>query len=134
MDPLLGHWHRNYLAEYDASMPETGTSSAPLVDGEQLIAVVGGEPEALVVSFDKRTGRELWRALEVTGGSRAAPIIFEAGGVRQLIVWHPSALVALDAATGAIHWEQPWDVGGMNVVTPVRPATTCSSAISTSAR
>ena len=113
-------WHRNYLAEYDASMPETGTSSAPLVDGEQLIAVVGGEPDALVVSFDKRTGRELWRALEVTGGSRAAPIIYEAGGVRQLMIWHPSALVSLDPATGEIYWEQPWDVGGMNVVTPVR--------------
>ena len=107
-------------AEYDAGMPETGTSSAPLVDGEQLIAVVGGEPDALVVSFDKRTGRELWRALGVTGGSRAAPVIYEAGGVRQLIIWHPSALVSLDPATGEVYWEQPWDAGGMNVVTPVR--------------
>ena len=115
-------WHRDYLAEFDASMPETGTSSAPLVDGEQLIAVVGGEPDALVVSFDKRTGRELWRALEVSGGSRAAPIIYEAGGVRQLIIWHPSALASLDPATGETYWEQPWDVGGMNVVTPVKAA------------
>ena len=112
--------HRDYLADYDASMPESGTSSAPLVDGEQLIAVVGGEPDALVVSFDKRTGRELWRALEVTGGSRAAPVIHEAGGVRQLIIWHPSALVSLDPATGETYWEQPWDAGSMNVVTPVR--------------
>ena len=115
-------WHRDYLAEFDASMPETGTSSAPLVDGEQLIAVVGGEPDALVVSFDKRTGRELWRALEVSGGSRAAPIIYEAGGVRQLIIWHPSALASLDPSTGETYWEQPWDVGGMNVVTPVKAA------------
>ena len=115
-------WHRDYLAEFDASMPETGTSSAPLVDGEQLIAVVGGEPDALVVSFDKRTGRELWRALEVSGGSGAAPIIYEAGGVRQLIIWHPSALASLDPSTGETYWEQPWDVGGMNVVTPVKAA------------
>ena len=113
-------WRRDYLAEYDASMPETGTSSAPLVDGDQLIAVVGGEPDALVASFDKRTGRERWRALEVTGGSRAAPVIHEAGGVRQLIIWHPSALVSLDPATGETYWEQPWDAGGMNVVTPVK--------------
>ena len=94
-------WHRNYLAEYDASMPPWGTPSAPLVDGDQLIAVVGGEPDALVVSFDKRTGRELWRALEVSGGSSSAPIIYEAGGVRQLIIWHTAALVSLDPATGA---------------------------------
>ena len=113
-------WQRDYLADYDASMPESGTSSAPLVDGEQLIAVVGGEPDALVVSFDKRTGRELWRALEVTGGSRAAPVIHEAGGARQLIIWHPSALVSLDPGTGETYWEQPWDAGSMNVVTPVK--------------
>lgn len=114
-------WHRNYLAEYDASMPPWGTPSAPLVDGDQLIAVVGGEPDALVVSFDKRTGRELWRALEVVGGSSSHPIIYEAGGVRQLIVWHPSALVSLDPETGETYWEQPWDIGGnMNVVTPVK--------------
>ena len=113
-------WHRNYLAEYDASMSPHGTPSAPLVDGEQLIAVVGGEPDALVVSFDKRTGRELWRALDVTGGSSSAPIIYEAGGVRQLIIWHPTALVSLAPATGEIFWEQPWDSGGMNVVTPVK--------------
>ncbi len=114
-------WHRNYLAEYDASMPPWGTPSAPLVDGDQLIAVVGGEPDALVVSFDKRTGRELWRALEVSGGSSSAPIIYEAGGVRQLIIWHTAALVSLDPATGATYWEQPWYISGnMNVVTPVK--------------
>ena len=113
-------WHRNYRAEYDASMPPFGTSSAPIVDGDQLIAVVGGEPDALVVSFDKRTGAERWRALDVTGGSTSAPIIYEAGGVRQLIIWHPSALVSLDPATGDTYWEQPWDAGDMNVVTPVK--------------
>ena len=114
-------WHRNYIAEYDASLPPWGTPSAPLVDGDQLIAVVGGEPDALVVAFDKHTGGELWRALEVVGGSSSHPIIYEAGGVRQLIIWHTSALVSLDPATGKTYWEQPWEVGvSMNVVTPVK--------------
>ena len=114
-------WHRNYLAEYDASLPPWGTPSAPLVDGDQLITVVGGEPDALVVSFDKLTGRELWRALGVQGGSSSHPIIYEAGGVRQLIIWHTAALVSLNPDTGATYWEQPWDIGGnMNVATPVK--------------
>lgn len=114
-------WHRNYRAEYDASLPPWGTPSAPLIDGDQLIAVVGGEPDALVVAFDKYTGAELWRALEVVGGSSSHPIIYEAGGVRQLIIWHTSALVSLDPATGEVYWEEPWEVGAsMNVVTPVK--------------
>ena len=82
---------------------------------------MGGEPDALVVAFDKHTGGELWRALEVVSGSSSHPIIYEAGGVRQLIIWHTSALVSLDPATGKTYWEQPWEVGvGMNVVTPVK--------------
>ena len=114
-------WHRNYLVEYDASMAPWGTPSAPLVDGEQLIAVVGGEPNALVVSFDKRTGAERWRALEVRGGSSSAPIIYEAGGVRQLIVWHTAGLASLDPETGETYWEEPWETGSsMNVITPLK--------------
>ena len=114
-------WHRNYLVEYDASMAPWGTPSAPLVDGEQLIAVVGGEPDALVVSFDKRTGAERWRALEVRGGSSSAPIIYEAGGVRQLIIWHTAGLASLDPETGETYWEEPWETSSsMNVVTPLK--------------
>tara|TARA_B100001123_G_scaffold433936_1_gene559597 strand:- start:4733 stop:6049 length:1317 start_codon:yes stop_codon:yes gene_type:complete len=114
-------WHRNFLAEYDASLPPWGTPSAPLVDGERLITVVGGEPDALVVAFDKHTGNEIWRALEVAGGSSSHPIIYEAGGVRQLIIWHTAALASLNPDTGETYWEEPWEVGAsMNVVTPVK--------------
>lgn len=114
-------WHRNYQVDYDASLPPWGTPNAPLVDGDLLIAVVGGEPDALVVAFDKYTGDERWRALQVVGGSSSHPVIYEAGGVRQLIIWHTRALVSLDPATGETYWEQPWEVGAsMNVVTPVK--------------
>ena len=115
-------WEKDYVAEYDTSVPVWGIVSAPLVDGDRLITVVGGEPDALVVAFDKRTGEEIWRAIEV--GSEmgyAQPVIYEAGGVRQLIVWHPLALASLDPETGEVYWEQPWDVSmGVTVATPVR--------------
>ena len=70
-------WSKDYIADYDTSVPTWGIASAPLVDGDKLIAVVGGEPDALVVAFDKRTGEEIWRAVEVVGerwatGSRSS--------------------------------------------------------------
>ena len=106
-------WEKDYVAEYDTSVPVWGIVSAPLVDGDRLITVVGGEPDALVVAFDKHTGEEIWRAIE-TGSEMgyAQPIIYEAGGVRQLIIWHPLALASLDPETGELYWEQPWDVSG----------------------
>ena len=115
-------WSKDYVAEYDTSIPTWGTASAPLVDGDRLIAVVGGEPDALVVAFDKRTGEEIWRAVDVVGEmGYGQPVIYEAGGARQLVVWHAAALVSLDPETGAVYWEQEWEVGaGMSVATPVR--------------
>ena len=91
-------WRTDYVEDYGTFVPTWGISSAPLVDGDRLIAVVGGEPDALVVAFDKHTGDELWRVLQVVGElGYGQPVIYEAGGVRQLIVWHPGALVALES-------------------------------------
>ena len=115
-------WTKNYIDDYDTSVATWGVSSAPLVDGDRLIAIVGGEPDALVVAFNKRTGEELWRAVNVVGEMGYGQlVIYDAGGARQLIVWHAAALVSLNPETGAVYWEQPWEVGaGMSVATPVR--------------
>ena len=94
-------WRKNYIDDYDTSVATWGIASAPLVDGDRLIAIVGGEPDALVVAFDKHTGEELWRALDVVGEmGYGQPVIYEAGGVRQLIIWHTAALVSLNPGDG----------------------------------
>ena len=115
-------WSKSYMDDYDTSVATWGITSAPLVDGERLIAIVGGEPDALVVAFDKHTGEELWRSLDVVGEmGYGQPIIFEAGGVRQLIVWHAAALASLNPETGAVYWQQPWEVSsGVSVATPIK--------------
>ena len=115
-------WEKDYIEDYDTFVPTWGVTSAPLVDGDRLIALVGGVPGALVVAFDKHSGEELWRSLDVVGEmGYAQPVIYEAGGVRQLIIWHPAALVSLNPETGDVYWEQPWDVGvGATVPTPVK--------------
>ena len=115
-------WQRDYRAEYDSFVPTWGIASAPIVDGDRLIAVVGGEPGALVVAFDKHTGEELWRAVDVVGEmGYGQPLLIEAGGTRQLIVWHAAALVSLDPESGEVYWEEVWEAGaGMSVASPVR--------------
>ena len=115
-------WSKDFIADYDTSVPTWGIASAPLIYGDKLITVVGGEPDSLIVAFDKNTGEELWHAVSVVGEmGYGQPVIYEAGGVDQLIVWHAAALVSLDPETGEIYWEEPWEVGsGMSVATPVR--------------
>jgi outer membrane protein assembly factor BamB len=102
-------WKKDYVKDYGADHGTWGISSAPIVDGDRLIALVGGPPDAKVVAFDKKTGKEIWRALRMTSpvGS-SQPLIIEAGGTRQLIVWDATTITSLNPATGATYWEQPF--------------------------
>ena len=51
----------------------------------------------------------------------AQPIIIEAGGARQLIVWNPEEVASLNPVTGDIYWRQPYVVGGaMTIAVPVQ--------------
>ena len=70
-----------------------GDGGAPLVDGDRLIALVGGEPDAKVMAFDKLTGKEIWRALSSDSEpGYGSPMIIEAAGVRQLIIFEPRGI------------------------------------------
>jgi outer membrane protein assembly factor BamB len=112
-------WQKYLPSDFGTEMPAWGMAGAPLVDGEQLIVLAGGKPGALVVSLDKHTGEERWRALEGKEPGYCAPVILEIAGRRQLIVWHPAAVAGLDPESGRVLWEQPFDVrAGMTISTP----------------
>ena len=115
-------WQKNFVDDFAATIPSWGATGAPLVDGDRLITLVGGEPDAKVIAFDKRTGAELWRALSSDWEpGYSQPIIVEAGGARQLMIWHPTAISSLDPATGRVLWEVPFQVDlGMTVPTLVQ--------------
>ncbi|MFH1303084.1 MAG: PQQ-binding-like beta-propeller repeat protein [Planctomycetota bacterium] len=112
-------WQKNFVEDFGTKLPTWGSVASPLVDGNQLIALVGGTQNSLVVSFDKATGKELWRSLEDSAVGYAPPVIFTFGGKRELIVWHPSAVSALDPKTGILIWEVPYGVRyGLSIATP----------------
>jgi outer membrane protein assembly factor BamB len=118
-------WRKDYQKDLGAQPDKWsfyfGFSSAPLIDGERVICIVGGEPDAKVVAFDKLTGKELWRALRTdTEPGFSQPIIINAGGTRQLIVWHVGGVASLDPANGRVYWEQPFKVDETQaIMTPV---------------
>lgn len=114
-------WQRDYVKEFKAEVPTWGMASAPLVEGERLICLVGGQPDAKVVALNKLTGQEIWRALGSDSEPGYSPPFMAAfGATRQLIIWHPRAVVSLDPASGKVFWEQPFKVdSGLTVATPV---------------
>lgn len=111
-------WQKNFVEDFGTRLPTWGMVHAPLVEGNQVILLVGGD-QALVVSFDKSTGKEIWRALDDREVGYAPPMIFPFGDHRQLVIWHPEAVTALDPTTGRPLWRVPYRVrSGLTVMTP----------------
>ena len=111
-------WQKHFPTDFGTKLPIWGMAASPLVEGNQLITLVGG-PDALVVSFDKRTGDENWRALDDADIGYCPPMIFDFGGSRQLIQWHPSAISSLDPSNGKVNWEVTFAIqSGLTISTP----------------
>ena len=113
-------WSRDFKKDFGIPTPMWGFAGHPLLDGQKLICLAGGNG-SVAVAFDKDTGKELWRALSASEPGYAPPVIIEADGKRQLIVWHPEALNSLDPETGALYWSEPGKAkAGMTIATPRR--------------
>ncbi len=112
-------WKKEFQKDFGTKMPIWGMAASPLVDGEKLITLVGGSDGALIVAFNKATGEEIWRSLDDPVIGYAPPVIYEFGGRRQLIIWHPSAVSSLDPESGKVIWEHPWEIkAGLSIPMP----------------
>jgi outer membrane protein assembly factor BamB len=96
-------WKKDFKQSYKLKIPEWGTAAPPLVDGNKLICVVGGQGSTCV-AFDKMTGKELWRSLSAAKPGYCPPVIASLGSKRQLLIWHSEALEALNPETGHVYW------------------------------
>jgi outer membrane protein assembly factor BamB len=112
-------WGKNLGKEYDAEVPVWGFSSHPLLDGDNLICLVGKSPA--VVAFDKNTGKEKWKALELESAQvgYCPPMIYTFGGRKHLVVWHPESVNGLDPLTGKLLWSHEWRIkADLTISTP----------------
>jgi outer membrane protein assembly factor BamB len=103
-------WSKDFRKVYKARPPVWGWSAHPLLDGQRLICLVGGDDHA-VVAFDKDNGKEKWHALTSQEVCYAPPMIYKAGGKRQLIIWLSDSVNSLNPETGKEYWSQEYPVG-----------------------
>jgi outer membrane protein assembly factor BamB len=120
-------WKYDFVTDFGGSahrdqwITNYGMVAPPLIDGDKLIAKVGGEPNANVVAFDRKTGKEIWRALSSKRHPGYSPLqIIDAAGVRQLIVWNDLGIWSLDPENGKIYWQYDWSpTNSTGVPTPI---------------
>jgi outer membrane protein assembly factor BamB len=112
-------WQRSFGDRFKTTSPLYGTASSPLVDGDRLIANVGGHHDGALIAFDAATGDEVW-ALAGDGPGYASPIVRELGGRRQVITQTDQHVVGVDVGDGTLLWKIPFTTPyDQNSVTPV---------------
>ena len=111
-------WSVDFAKDYAAQAPLWGVAAHPLVDGDLVCCIVGGEGK-VAVAFNKETGREVWRALSASEPGYCPPTMIEHAGCKQLLIWHPEAINSLNPRSGEVYWSMPLEPRfGMAITTP----------------
>jgi outer membrane protein assembly factor BamB len=98
-----------------------GVGSTPVIEGNLLIAQVGGSPPGSgrfpsrgqkgngsgIVAFDKLTGEVKYRVTDELA-SYAGPVLATINGRRWCFVFARGGLVGLEPATGKVDFQYPW--------------------------
>jgi hypothetical protein len=104
-------WLVNTLEDSKTKVPYWGVCGSPVVYGKNVIVKVGGYEQganaALVMAYDKTTGKLAWKSANAPG-SWAPLAIAKLDGKDQLLAWHSGGLKGLHPTTGAEFWNIPW--------------------------
>lgn len=112
-------WSLDLKKEYKTKAALWGYAGHPLIDGDKLITLAGGEGSH-IVALNKMTGKEIWRFGTSKEQGYSPPTIITAGGVRQLILLRPDAVTSIDPETAKEYWSVPYEAtSGSIIMSPV---------------
>jgi outer membrane protein assembly factor BamB len=115
-------WSKDFKTDFHAKTPLWGFTGHPLIYKNAVICLVGGDN--LLVAFEKDTGAEAWTALTTPGEGNAGyspPTLIDAGGTKQLLIWHPEKLVSVNPDNGKRYWDVALKPAyGMSIMAPVK--------------
>ena len=109
-------WREN-VKDFGGQEPDWGFASAPLVFDNKVIVQGGGN--ALVMAFDKYTGKQVWKSVPGEAGYAAiVPVTID--NETELLVYHGKGLSLVDSDDGKEYWRAPWETKYcVNASTPV---------------
>ncbi|MCA9082748.1 MAG: PQQ-like beta-propeller repeat protein [Planctomycetaceae bacterium] len=120
-DVLTGKivWQKHLPVEYSAKTPLWGYAAHPLIDGNKLLTLAGGDGSH-IVALNKMTGQEIWRSSTSPEQGYCPPTIIQHGGVRQLILLRPDFVSSVNPETGEEYWAIPYKASnGSIIMSPV---------------
>lgn len=122
-------WSRNTAADWNVPQPFFGIGSTPILEGDLLIVMVGGQPNSAMVAFNAKTGETVWEnigkdtwdgthkigwpgtpPMRWTGteslASYATPAAATIHGKRHIVCVLRQGLVSIDPKDGALNFKR----------------------------
>lgn len=138
-------WQRDTAKEWNVPEAFFGVGSTPILEGDRLIVMVGGQPNAGMAALDAATGKTLWESVGqknwegvITTGWRreepykwtgqeklasyATPVAATIHGRRHVLCVMRQGLVSLNPTNGAVnfsYWFQSLANDSVNAMCPV---------------
>jgi outer membrane protein assembly factor BamB len=110
-------WAKDIVREFNGRNISWQSAASPVIDGN-LVFVAGGGPDESLLAFNKTSGELVWK----TGDEKmthATPTVATIHGVRQVIFFTQSGLVAVEAATGKALWQYAFPYRVSTAASPV---------------
>jgi outer membrane protein assembly factor BamB len=122
-------WQRDTVKDWNIPEPFFGVGSTPLLEGDKLIVIVGGQPNSAVVAFDAATGKTIWESggknnwegISTIGwrgeapyrwsgeekmASYSSPVAATIHGQRHILCLTRQGLISLNPTNGAIRFSR----------------------------
>lgn len=138
-------WQRDTGKDWNVPEAFFGVGSTPILEGEKLIVMVGGQPNAGVVALDAISGKTIWENVGQTNwqgvttigwraenpyawtgvekqASYATPVAATLHGRRQILCLMRQGLVSLNPTNGEVNfsrWFQSFANDSVNAMCPV---------------
>ncbi len=113
-------WHHDVVKEHGGDQhADYGMACSPLVAND-LVIVTAGSPDATVVAYEAKTGKQKWTAGQKAPAGYSSPALLKVGGRSQVVVFYGSAAEGLDPKTGDSLWKYPYPTNyDCNIATPI---------------
>lgn len=112
-------WSRAVGREYYPPESYFGVGSTPIVEGDKLLANVGGKKHSGIVAFSLADGKTVWQATDEQA-SYSSPTAVTLDGVRHVIFVARLSALSIDPDNGTVRWKFRFGAPGptVNAATP----------------
>ena len=110
-------WSKELLKETGGKLAYWENAASPVIEGDLIYACAGAEGQSLL-GVSKRDGHLVWKG-ENDGMTHATPVVGTILGVRQVIFFTQTGLVAAEAKSGKVLWRYPFRFNVSTAASPI---------------